>query len=1145
MNMYSSQSLAYWSCAWPYRTTVTVQETSATTLTNYQLKLTITGTHLNGDYNWSDHGFDLRVVDSDDKSLMNYWMEDWDKNNKVATVWVNVNRLSEYENKKIYIYYGNEFSKHLIKAPFIDPAISSSTVVFGEHASASDNCQQENLQYGLNDTQGVNGYIDSTTLASKTEMALGLVRGRMYSARSSHESNLPRACLGSFKNAINSIKDSTITFDFNAQILSNPDNTLSAKTIYKTLLALLSFVRTCDQFDCVIGDDEVMEVNPGSFRESSASNDVTVGIFGNHGIGLSEDEYDVIEIRSFGTLNFDSSVYNEFLIDKLDAGFNSIIRFSAGTYWINELDLSLGSELIVVGDGPVRLYVNNLIDWSSDVLINSPGIGVQGNSEDMLMYFYGPVNMGDQTTFSGSLFSPEFIDLDSNGRFFGLITAENVTVGFETKVTYDENAYFGMSDITWCYDGPEPVDGINISASSAAVNCQPSEISIQLLDDTGAVITDFAGIILLTTSTSHGDWSLAAGANGVLSNGGVDDGAASYKMVANDLGVVSFYLSNTHPEITSITVAAESVTQTADIVFQSAGFIFSNIETQVAAKQSASIGLQAVETDSVTGACNELLVGNQDVKMAIECLSPNNCGSAVSKINTTQVTSVHSGGVTTAVGNYVPLDFGNSSDDDASFSFNYDNSGSLRVWAMYELRLENGAASGNFVSGSSNNFVVAPAGFCLQASDDNWPCSVPGLTGNCSAFKPAGDNFNVTMSAKVYDINGDYCNVASTTNFAGEVSLSHNLVSPDLASGGDSGTLSVNSATLANGTISLAVNVSDMGVYTLSAGGNRYLGVDLPSNDSQNIGRFYPKDFYIESTTAAIYSDSNGSFSYTGQLHSNGDGAISYALVPSFNYQVRGFSAQTLKNYLPPLASTATVSASAFSKKLGSLGNALSVSSGFSAGVVTGPDSNYEYTYTFNDADHFVFNQDSNSLLAPFNNDIGINISDFSTSIDSISLANGPVLITGSGGQIRYGRLHLQNAYGPETSVVSQSWHMQYFDGAVFRINTLDDVSAYDLADIGAISVTDTGDSSAPLLNTDSSASTSAGAIGQFNKGVLTVDWSAPLNGHFGNYLFPLNVASWLQYDWFESGRENPQGNVSFGQYRGHDKVIYWQEINY
>ncbi len=962
----------------------------------------------------------------------------------------------------------------------------------------------------------------------------------MTATRDCTAPTLPRACLGTFPNAVNSIKNRVISFGGNAQIIDNPDNTLSARTINKTSWSSLL---TCDTLDCVAGDDEVKDVKPSNFVNKNVSNDETVPFAGSLTIGTATDEYDVVTVNSTGTLNISHSIYNEFFIDKLDVGYQSIVNFEQGTYWIDELNLSSESILTVVGGGPVRLYVKNVIGWSSGVIINSPGAGLQGNTDELLMYFYNDVTMANQTTFSGSIFVTKDINLNQSGHFYGLITGENVTVGLSSQVTYDVNAYYGMSDITWCESGFEDVDDIVVSAPSNAVNCLPAEISIQVLDKNGDVIPDFEGVITLSTSSGHGDWSVAAAANGVLSNDMADDGLATYGMLEADLGVATLYLSNTHPESTTVSIKAQDITQTAIINFQAAGFIFSSIPTQISGKQSTAITLQAVETDLVTGACAPLLVNTQTVEMAVECLSPNNCGSASASIDGTNISSNILGSVSSY--DNVVLNFGSSSDSDASFNLNYDNAGALRLWAQFELLLDNGNGSGNYISGSSNGFVVVPGGFCIEPSEANWPCTIPSLTANCSAFKQAGDNFNVNISAKVYEASNDYCSVASTTNFTGDVDLTHSLVSPTTASGGDAGVLSVNNVTLSAGAASFTANISDMGVYTLSAGGNSYLGATLFVNASVNIGRFYPKDFAIQSSSPATYSDANGSFTYTGQLESNTDGSIGYTLEPSFNFVVRGISNQTLKNYLAPLATTPTVTAAALSSQLGNEGSALNVSAGFSAGMLTGPDASFEFTYTFNNSDHFSFTRDTNSLIAPFNNDVSIQVAALTEPTDGVALANGPVLISGSGGWIYYGRLNIQNAYGPETASISQRWQMQYFDGTSFILNAFDNTTSYNITDIGVISVTDTGDTAAPLLSTDSTASVAAGATGFFSAGLINVLWSATNNGHFGNYLFPVTTESWFQYDWGGLGNVDPQGNVTFGQYRGHDRVIYWKEINY
>jgi hypothetical protein len=204
-----------------------------------------------------------------------------------------------------------------------------------------------------------------------------------------------------------------------------------------------------------------------------------------------------------------------------------------------------------------------------------------------------------------------------------------------------------------------------------------------------------------------------------------------------------------------------------------------------------------------------------------------------------------------------------------------------------------------------------------------------------------------------------------------------------------------------------AVTVQEITGNTLSSGGNAYLGVTQPINASGNIGRFYPKDFFIQSSTPATYSDVNGSFTNTGQLEISTDGAIGYTLEPCINFMARGFSNPMLKNYLPLLATEPIVTASVLSDQLGSLGSALSVYAGFFIGAFTGPDASGEFTYTFSSNDHFSFVSDINSLIAPLNNDVSIQITMLTESTDGVALNKGPVLVSGSGGSIYYGRLNI------------------------------------------------------------------------------------------------------------------------------------------
>ena len=337
-----------------------------------------------------------------------------------------------------------------------------------------------------------------------------------------------------------------------------------------------------------------------------------------------------------------------------------------------------------------------------------------------------------------------------------------------------------------------------------------------------------------------------------------------------------------------------------------------------------------------------------------------------------------------------------------------------------------------------------------------------------------------------------------------------------------------------------------MGVFTVNAGGNTYLAASLPSNTSSNIGRFYPKDFHVVASTPAIYDNGNTGFTYIGQLESdNITGAISYLTPPTFTYVVRGFNNQILNNYLTPFNAIPVASVTASSAIIGN-SSALTLTAGFNVGSITGPNASDQFVYQFSSSDHFVFDRNANSLINEFTNDTQLTLNGFSTATDSTGLSTASYVINGSGGLMRYGRIQIDNAYGPETLAVPQLFHTQYYNGQDFIENSLDSGTAYDLVNINTITVIDSGDAGSPLLTTDSSISGVLGNIGTFNVGKLNARWSATVNGHYGTYRFTYTAPSWLKYEWdTTAGDDDPTGEVTFGQYRGHDKIIYWKEINY
>ena len=107
----ASQVQARQSCDWPFRTAITVNESSGLSTSNYSVKLTLTGTTggtLHPDYNWSTDGADLRVFASDDVTPMTFSISSWNATSQIAEVWVTFANLSANSSNTLYVYYGNQ-----------------------------------------------------------------------------------------------------------------------------------------------------------------------------------------------------------------------------------------------------------------------------------------------------------------------------------------------------------------------------------------------------------------------------------------------------------------------------------------------------------------------------------------------------------------------------------------------------------------------------------------------------------------------------------------------------------------------------------------------------------------------------------------------------------------------------------------------------------------------------------------------------------------------------------------------------------------------------------------------------------------------------------------------------------------------------
>lgn len=153
--------------------------------------------------------------------------------------------------------------------------------------------------------------------------------------------------------------------------------------------------------------------------------------------------------------------------------------------------------------------------------------------------------------------------------------------------------------------------------------------------------------------------------------------------------------------------------------------------------------------------------------------------------------------------------------------------------------------------------------------------------------------------------------------------------------------------------------------------------------------------------------------------------------------------------------------------------------------------------------------------------------------------------------RIRYGRLRLPNAFGPETAPLIMALRAEFFNGVAFVTNILDNCTSLPLnariflrnpATAGGVEQPGT---TAMTIGTGATSAIMANA--PFVSGDADLSFTAPGAGNVGFVDIRVDVSPypWLQIDWNNDGGLDPNLNAraNFGIYRGNDRIINWREI--
>ena len=155
--------------------------------------------------------------------------------------------------------------------------------------------------------------------------------------------------------------------------------------------------------------------------------------------------------------------------------------------------------------------------------------------------------------------------------------------------------------------------------------------------------------------------------------------------------------------------------------------------------------------------------------------------------------------------------------------------------------------------------------------------------------------------------------------------------------------------------------------------------------------------------------------------------------------------------------------------------------------------------------------------------------------------------------ELRFGRLLLQDAFGPETANLPVTLRTEYWDGNHWQINVDDSCTELPLT---AIAYPD-GTLDVPAnRQVTLAAGTARGEYADINgtrvklrHGSAGQYFTPPGLGNTGSFAIETDLAlhPWLQFDWSGDGMHNeprlPPATMTFGVYRSHDRVQYWREV--
>ncbi|MFO4747997.1 DUF6701 domain-containing protein [Vibrio cholerae] len=700
------------------------------------------------------------------------------------------------------------------------------------------------------------------------------------------------------------------------------------------------------------------------------------------------------------------------------------------------------------------------------------------------------------------------------------------------------------------------INHFRITLPQQALTCDVADVSVRACanSDCSNTFTDPVTAYLTPNSLPSATGGWVNGPTLTLNNG-----IGLTQLRRNEAGTVDVGVSGSNPTAVAFNNTqcsyngSDFSANNCTVNFLDSGFVVD--VPNAYANQTVTGTIKAVRKDNASQQCLPSF-GNVQKSVAFwsDYLEPSS-GSSGFKVLPVVVNGTNVG---QSANNAQPINLTFDQNGTAAFTVSYREAGNVALNARFT---GSGDEQDLLLEGQAS-FIRVPKALVLNAkSFYNSDGQCPAANMSCNVFARADENFDLNIRAEAVVADPvDASDDLTIHNYQQQnIALQHTLVQP---STGQSGVLGVNEYThLQGGTTTVAQKVSEVGVFDFSlVAPTHYLGLDLASANlpidvvsTGPIGRFIPAYFDVSPMTvtlAAACSTGGQPFTYLGQ-------PFSYANNPGLYLQPKSGSGSDTLNYL--IGDWWRYENSWTERDYSDAANNLSIvftnqldepvtrqTASTSGVILDGERLSYQKPLQPKP----VFN-------AAFN--LTLSASDLTDQDGVCYRPNASPLCSGytfppidGAMPLYWGKLVIQDVYGPETQALEQPIYVEHFTNNGF-VRTIEDsctalpvITGFTLQsdpNNNGYTVLTTGVAVPPQVLAEHSAA-------NLNSGQRAIRFSAPGAGALGviDSVLDLNAHNllWLAEDKDGDGNfdQTTQGRAQFGLYRGSDRVIWWRESN-